>query len=164
MDLSSYLDQIRREIDNSSLKKYADEVYKKTGVAPEVIVVVLVVLLAVMLFFGIFPHLICDLVAYAFPFYGTLSTIESKKFKKNWLIYWVLVGMISILETVVHIIVYWIPFYYPLKVVFLVWAMHPKYEGATLVYDMFLKDKVRGSLEKVDGAMASAGLNSSEDK
>jgi hypothetical protein len=59
MDLSSYLDQIRREIDNSSLKKYADDVYKKTGVAPEVIVVVIGVLLAIMLFFGIFPELIC---------------------------------------------------------------------------------------------------------
>lgn len=84
MDLSSYLDQIRREIDNSSLKKYADEVYAKTGVAPEVIVVSGGALLSVMLFFGIFPELICDMVAYGFPFYGTLSTIETRTFKKNW--------------------------------------------------------------------------------
>ena len=84
MDLSSYLDQIRREIDKSALKKYADDLYKKTGVAPEVIVVVIGVLLTIMLFFGIFAHLICDMVGYVFPFYGTLSTIESKKFKKNW--------------------------------------------------------------------------------
>eukprot|EP00603_Paraphysomonas_imperforata_P007589 CAMPEP_0114418432 /NCGR_PEP_ID=MMETSP0103-20121206/3494_1 /TAXON_ID=37642 ORGANISM="Paraphysomonas imperforata, Strain PA2" /NCGR_SAMPLE_ID=MMETSP0103 /ASSEMBLY_ACC=CAM_ASM_000201 /LENGTH=175 /DNA_ID=CAMNT_0001586791 /DNA_START=47 /DNA_END=574 /DNA_ORIENTATION=- len=153
MDLSSYLDQIRRQIDKTALKKYADELYKKTGVAPEVVVVAIGALLAVMLFFGIFPHLICDLVAYVFPFYGTLSTIESKKFKKNWLVYWVLVGMIGILETVIHIILYWIPFYYPLKAVFLVWAMHPQYEGATAIYDKFLKDHVKSNIEKVDSAM-----------
>lgn len=84
MDLASHLDQIRRQIDKSALKKYGDDLHKKTGIAPEVVVVALGVVLAFMLFFGIFPHAICDIVAYVFPFYGTLSTIESKKIKKNW--------------------------------------------------------------------------------
>jgi hypothetical protein len=84
MDLASYLDQIRRHIDKSSFKKYANMLYEKTGVAPEVAAVVLTAVLALMLFFGIMPALVCDLVAYLAPLYGTLETIEAKEYKKNW--------------------------------------------------------------------------------
>lgn len=153
MDISSFLDQIRREIDKSFLKKHGDQLYEKTGLAPEVAVLLLLLLLLFMLFFGIFPATVSDLVAYVYPFYGTLVSIESKKGRQNWLKYWVLLGLVGVMENLIHIIVYWIPFYYPLKAVFLVWAMHPKYEGASIVYDKFLKEKVKQNLEKVDSAM-----------
>ena len=153
MDLSSYLDQIRHEIDKTSLKKYSDQLYEKTGVAPEVLIMISIIVLSFMLFFGIFPNIICNLIAYLFPFYGTLYTIENKKFDKNWLIYWVLLGMISVMESAIHIILYWIPFYYPLKAVFLLWSMSTKYKGATLVYEKLLKERVKRSLETVDDAM-----------
>lgn len=55
-----------------------------------------------------------------------------------------------------HIILYWIPFYYPLKAVFLIWAMHPKYEGATLIYNKFLREKVKANLQTVDNALDKA--------
>jgi receptor expression-enhancing protein 5/6 len=74
------------------------------------------------------------------------------------LVYWVLVGMIGLLETLIHIILYWIPFYYPLKAVFLVWAMHPQYEGATVIYTKFLKNHVKQNIEKVDRAMEKVTL------
>lgn len=67
--------------------------------------------------------------------------------------YWVLLGIIGVFETVIHIILYLIPFYYPLKAVFLVWAMHPTYQGATVVYDKFLKDTVQANIVHVDSAM-----------
>jgi hypothetical protein len=68
----------------------------------------------------------------------------------------VILGLIGILETLVNIILYWVPFYYPLKAVFLVWAMHPKYEGASLIYNKFLRDQVQANLQHVDGAMEHA--------
>ena len=66
--------------------------------------------------------------------------------------------MIGLLETLIHIILYWIPFYYPLKAVFLVWAMHPQYEGATVIYTKFLKNHVKQNIEKVDRAMEKVTL------
>ena len=47
-------------------------------------------------------------------------------------------GAFSVLDQFAGFILSFIPFYYFLKVGFLVWCMHPATNGATIVYDTYI--------------------------
>lgn len=76
MDLEVYLGKIRREIEKSPLNKYAELVHSKTGISPEVIVILIFIILAFMLFFDIFADLICDIIVLIYPLYASIKVIE----------------------------------------------------------------------------------------
>jgi len=57
---------------------------------------------------------------------------------KQWLTYWVVYGAFSVVDQFAGFILSFIPFYYFLKVGFLVWCMHPSTNGATVVYDTYI--------------------------
>ena len=53
------------------------------------------------------------------------DAIESKTKGDDtqWLVYWVIFAIFSIMEVFVDLVLYWIPFYYAFKLAFLLWAM-----------------------------------------
>ena len=61
---------------------------------------------------------------------------------KQWLTYWVCFGAFNIVDQFAGIILQFIPFYYFLKLGFLVFLMHPATMGATTVYENVLKQYV----------------------
>lgn len=85
---------------------------------------------------------LCSLIGFLYPTYKSFEAIEGKKQKEvtQWLIYWVVYSLFAIIEVFVDFLLYWIPFYYAFKMVFLSWAMLPQTRGATYLYDIFLKD------------------------
>ena len=88
----------------------------------------------------------------------SLTSLESTSNDqtKKWLIYWVLYSTITLFEEYAEIIVYWIPFYYPLKASFLVYIMVPQINGAVNVYNV-AKPYLSGILgDKVDESLSRA--------
>jgi receptor expression-enhancing protein 5/6 len=160
MDLTAYLDKIRRAIEKSPFERYATDLHEKTGVSPEIYVIALGFLVAFMLFFGIFADLICDVIGYGYPLYASLKVIEyqERDQDKQWLVYWVVFGLLGCVETFVHVIVYWIPFYYPLKLAFLVWCMSPQYAGASVIYNTFLKEFVSKHIHHIDATLSEVNV------
>lgn len=53
---------------------------------------------------------------------------------KKYLMYWVVYGVLYLGEYVFNIIMWWLPFYWTIKLIFLMWCVHPKYEGGVWVY------------------------------
>ena len=52
---------------------------------------------------------------------------------------------------------FWIPFYYPLKFIVLVWLIYPETRGATVIYDNYLKsymEKYSASIEQMSKGLA----------
>ena len=78
MDLGAYLTKIRREIEQSSFRPYADILHTKTGISPEVFLILLGVIISFMLFFDIYPEIICDIIALSYPLYSSIKVIELK--------------------------------------------------------------------------------------
>ena len=72
-----------------------------------------------MLFTGFGANLICHSAGFIYPFYATIKSIESKKDETQWLVYWIVYGFVGILESFVAYILFWIPFFYPAKVLLL---------------------------------------------
>jgi len=94
--------------------------------------------------FGIGASYITCLLAVAYPAFKSFVCLDSnnEEEEKQWLTYWVVFGVFNIIDHFAGFILHWIPFYYVLKLAFLVFLFHPKFKGATFVYDNYLRDAV----------------------
>jgi receptor expression-enhancing protein 5/6 len=71
-------------------------------------------------------------------------------------------GSIGVLENFITFILYWIPFFYPLKLSFILWCYLPQFRGAEVIYraallPLFKKHEqdIDAALKKVSGKKSS---------
>ncbi len=156
--LEKTLNQLREEIFKYPiLKKYGDLIEEKTKINVEYYVVGFGVLLAVMLFANVGGLFISNLIGFVYPSYATIRALESKNKEDDteWLMYWVVFTTFSVVENFVEFVIYWIPFYYPVKVTFLLWCMLPQYKGAAKVYELVIKPTFLKHESVLDAALNS---------
>jgi len=63
----------------------------------------------------------------------------------------------KIFDLMASSVFFWIPFYYPLKFIVLVWLIYPETRGATVIYDNYLKsymEKYSASIEHMSQGLA----------
>ena len=116
---------------------FVSNMEKKTNFAVEHMLCGIEVLLIIFLFCGLAASVITNLVGFIFPAIASIMAIESKEKKDDteWLVYWVIFATLNLLDPFVeHVLIYWIPFFYPLKVSFLLWMMLPSTKGANTIF------------------------------
>lgn len=108
--------------------------------------------------FGIGIASLTNLVGFVYPAFKSFQAIETatKGDDTQWLVYWVIFALFSIIEVCVDILLYWIPFYYSAKLAFLLWAMLPQTKGSKFLYDSFLKDLLKQNESKIDDVLNQA--------
>ena len=91
--------------------------------------------------FGIGSTYITCLLGVAYPAFKSFLALESKNSDddKQWLTYWVMFGMFNIIDQFAGFILHYIPFYYFLKLGFLVWLFHPSTVGASYLFDKYIE-------------------------
>ena len=89
-------------------------------------------------------NFIVDLVAYLYPAYASVRAIESEGTDDDtqWLTYWLVFSLFKLMEGVMDSILHYIPFYFILKIVFLVWCFYPGTDGALIVYSHAIKPNI----------------------
>lgn len=165
--ITQHLDEVRRIILKSPKgKELAGMLESKTGVNVEYCVVAVVAILTACLFIGIGAELISNVIGMAYPMFASLQAVESANVSDHteWLIYWVVFGALCILENFADYILYWIPFYYPLKCVFLLWCMLPRFMGAKVVYENVIKPQFMKHQSAIDAALDSVTTGSVDSK
>jgi receptor expression-enhancing protein 5/6 len=133
------------------------------GTEPGYVAVVCIVFLLGFLLFGIGGNLITQLIGFVYPAYESFKAIEHFKSEREdapvlmrtWLTYWIVYSLFSVIDVFVDYILYWIPLYYLVKLVFLVW-LFPRMGGADVIYKIFIEPTLRQYRKRIDTALDDA--------
>ncbi|CAK9297140.1 unnamed protein product [Gordionus sp. m RMFG-2023] len=152
-----------RNLDKSlNQKNFATNILSKvedtTKINRKYILLGLVIFIALYLMFGYGAHLLCNLLGFAYPAYASFKAIESKNKEDDtqWLAYWVVFAVFSLIESFADLILSWVPFYYLAKCLVLIYLYHPTTFGARVLYKKFIRPYMLKYQGAVDTAMNKA--------
>jgi len=74
-----------------------------------------------------------------------------------WLIYWIVVAVFASCEYLLYWVLAWMPFYYPIKLVVLLWLWLPQTKGANYMYHWAVAPIVRRNRRHIDAALEESG-------
>ena len=143
----SLMDRIRQNMELLS---------EKAGIDAKIVLLVLGAA-CFFVFIGYFDYYITNIIGIIYPAFWSIRAIESKESDddKQWLTYWVVFSLFSILDLFSGFILKFIPFYFFFKILFLIWLFLPNFRGATRVYDLVLIKLFR----KYESALTEAHNN-----
>ena len=153
-------------------------IVEKTGIQGKYIMIALGVSLLFTII-GFLDKYITCLVGILLPTFFSIKAIESKEEEddKLWLTYWTIYAVFSFLDLFAGWILKIIPFYFIIKLIFLVWCFMPNTKGAIIIYDKVIKpfflknvnkfDKIVNKLmekTKKAGEIAKSEINKNKEK
>lgn len=83
------------------------------------------------------------------------ETTKKKKNSSQWLTYWVVYSLFSLAESAL-LLVSWVPLYFELKTVLLLWLVAPQTKGAELVYERAVAPFLKQHASKIDPIFSGA--------
>ncbi|XVF54290.1 hypothetical protein PTKIN_Ptkin05aG0169000 [Pterospermum kingtungense] len=88
-----------------------------------------------------FDVLAGPVISLLYPLYASVRAIESESRAddRQWLTYWVLYSMITLLELTFAKVIEWIPIWSYAKLIFTCWLVIPYFSGAAYVYEHYLR-------------------------
>ncbi|KAJ6459511.1 TB2/DP1, HVA22 family-domain-containing protein [Mycena sanguinolenta] len=89
-----------------------------------------------------FAMFVSNLVGWALPAYLSFKAIETPAPQDDiqWLTYWVVFGFFNFLESfALRIVLYYLPWYFAFKTIFILWLQLPAFRGAQMTYLTVLK-------------------------
>ncbi|KAF8635639.1 hypothetical protein AX15_000274 [Amanita polypyramis BW_CC] len=111
-----------------------------------------------MLFFIAF-RLVSSIGAFLYPGYASYKTLSqrpaSEEELERWLMYWSVLGCIVGIEYIAEWLVSWIPFYYMIKTIFLLYLALPQTRGSSYIYVNHLSPFFRSHESQIDATLAS---------
>merc|ERR1711881_584194 len=129
------------------------------GVKKLYIAAALSLLVVVFILFGFGAGLLCNFVGFVYPAFASFKALDSKNEgeERNWLIYWVVYSCFCLVEGFLEYVLFWVPFYYPIKLAFLFYLFLPQTKGAMMIYESFLSKALRPYVSMIDSAAREAG-------
>ena len=81
--------------------------------------------------------------------------METKNYEdiKQWLTYWAVFGIFSFIDLFSSGALKFIPFYFVIKIVFLIWLFMPNTKGATKIYDNIISkcfNRYKSQIDQID--------------
>merc|ERR1712080_432203 len=132
-----------------SIDNLLNTLQKKTQVKKIYLIYGIASCVVTWLMFGYGAQLLCGAIGFVYPAYCSIKALESndKNDDTQWLVYWVVFALFSVVDFFSEIVVGWVPFYWLGKCVFLIWCMSPL-DGASLIYrkivlPFFIKNQSR---------------------
>ena len=70
--------------------------------------------------------------------------------------YWIVFALFTCIETVGDMFISWVPFYYELKIIFVLWLLSPATKGSSILYRKFVHPQLTKREKEIDAAIAKA--------
>ena len=104
------------------------------------------------------------LVGQALPAYKTFKAVEADKpeLLRKWAIYWLVFAALDAVDNVTDNVLFWLPLYYEIKLALVVFLWHPRFDGATHVYETMLQPLLARHEETVDQGLDDAATKVKE--
>lgn len=87
-----------------------------------------------------------------YPAYASHKAVKTKNIREyvRWMMYWIVFALFMATETFADIFVSWFPFYYEIKMAFVVWLLSPYTRGASLLYRKFVHPTLSRREKEID--------------
>jgi len=131
-----------------------DKLEDSTGVDRRVCAGGIASVLMLVILFGFGASVLSMLVGFMYPAFSAFKALEEESADKQrfWLVYWVVYSCFCVAECFLEPILYFVPFYTPLKLGFLVYLFYPSTMGANTIYEGFLRDMIKPYVKAIDNA------------
>eukprot|EP00658_Telonema_sp_P-2_P048656 TRINITY_DN36_c0_g1_i4.p1 TRINITY_DN36_c0_g1~~TRINITY_DN36_c0_g1_i4.p1 ORF type:complete len:152 (+),score=59.36 TRINITY_DN36_c0_g1_i4:91-546(+) len=98
------------------------------------------------------------------PAFSSFKALEDECALRQrfWLVYWVVYSCFCTVECFLEPLLYFVPFYYPIKLGFLIWLFYPQTKGAETIYNSVLKDLIKPYVEAIDGGLEHASKSAKD--
>ena len=137
----------------SLVKKFKEQIQliqEKTGINGYVFIG-LIILSLIFVYFNLFENLITNLIGTVYPTFWTIKSIESKDGKAiHWLIYWIIFSSFILLDFFSGFVVKIIPFYFIMKICFLIWLQWPESKGCDIIFSYVINNIFESIEEELD--------------
>lgn len=108
---------------------------------------------------AIVSRLVILLFGTLYPAYASYKAVKTKNVKEyvKWMMYWIIFALFTCVETFADILVsFWLPFYYEMKILFVIWLLSPATRGSSVLYRRFVHPQLTKREKEIDDYIAKA--------
>ncbi|CAJ1073691.1 receptor expression-enhancing protein 1 [Xyrichtys novacula] len=93
-----------------------------------------------------------------YPAYSSYKAVKSKDVKEyvKWMMYWIIFALFTAVEVFTDMFLCWLPFYYELKIAFVVWLLSPYTKGSSVLYRKFVHPTLSSKEKDIDEYICQA--------
>ncbi|XP_068030708.1 receptor expression-enhancing protein 4 [Anomalospiza imberbis] len=99
-----------------------------------------------------------------YPAYASYKAVKTKNIREyvRWMMYWIVFALFMATETFTDLLISWLPFYYEVKMAFVIWLLSPYTRGASLLYRRFVHPTLARREKDIDAFLVRARERSYE--
>nr|CAI5841511.1 unnamed protein product [Callosobruchus analis] len=93
-----------------------------------------------------------------YPAYASYKAVRSKGGREyvKWMMYWIVFALFTCIETFTDIFLSWFPFYYEIKIIFVIWLLSPATKGSSILYRKFVHPMLSSKEQEIDEYISKA--------
>ncbi|XP_071310923.1 receptor expression-enhancing protein 4 isoform X2 [Agelaius tricolor] len=93
-----------------------------------------------------------------YPAYASYKAVKTKNIREyvRWMMYWIIFALFMTTETFTDLLISWLPFYYEVKMAFVIWLLSPYTRGASLLYRRFVHPTLARREKDIDAFLVRA--------
>ncbi|XP_041368958.1 receptor expression-enhancing protein 1-like isoform X2 [Gigantopelta aegis] len=97
-----------------------------------------------------------------YPAYASYKAVRTKNVREyvKWMIYWIVFALFYCVETFADVFISWLPFYYEVKIVFVLWLLSPMTRGSNFLFKKFVHPQLCKREKDIDEMIAQASKQS----
>ncbi|GES75322.1 receptor expression-enhancing protein 4 isoform X3 [Rhizophagus clarus] len=102
--------------------------------------------------------IVCNIVGFLYPAYASFKVIKVNDTKSTlpWLIYWIVMAFFTLGEGIADSLIFWFPFYYEIKILFILWLILPQTQGAAYLYYNYIDPTLTYHEKEIDSTLGTA--------